>query len=361
MSLCVSGINFTSNLQSGSSVDIAAKQKYQRKENYSADSFEKKEKTGKIKKIIAGIAGAAAAIGVGIWGLKKGKASKVSAELKSLEKSLKLDELKFEKGKALLPSGEKFSGTVSHELKNGNQVSMTYRNGQIQSSIIKDKNGKVLTTKEYKFVRRSCDHRNPNADEVLEEVIVNRNGVKSSVEFERSYYGTLEGTKVTRPDKTITFKKSYEIDDLHGNPSHNILTTGLRENMPGKEFRTISGGYSRRYPNADIIDVEDAAGHTITRKFDNGMKDVLKLDKQGTTGTIEHFDKNNELVSKIERTFDRTVENFETFIEREFGGGVHESGKLNKYHKYKDVVKDAKGNIIANKEDYIYDGRTYAW
>ena len=270
----------------------------------------------------------------------------------------KLSDLKFEKGKAFIPSGEKFSGTVSHELKNGNKVSMVYENGQIQSSIIKDKEGKILTQKEYQYTYRLSDTWH-QGDKVLDKVLVDRNGVKSSVEFKRGSYGDIKETKVVTPEKTTTFIKSAEVEySMYDAPEHNILTTGLRENMPYRKWENGCGG---SYPSAQIIDVEDATGHTITRKFQNGMKDVLKLDKQGTAGTIEHFDENGKLVSKIERTFDHEFKDFETSTETYFGGGTYEVGRSIRHLHFNDVVYDAKGNIIANRKNYINASESYAW
>ena len=78
-------------------------------------------------------------------------------------------------------------------------------------------------------------------------------------------------------------------------------------------------------------------------------------------GILEIICENSKLVSKIERTFDRTFEKWESTMETEFGGGVHESGWLDKRHYFKDIVKDAEGNIIANRENYIRVPYVAAW
>ena len=329
------------------------------------DLIDKKQKKN-IKKLLLGAAAVATTFAgtlIAIKYLKKGKLPSIQGittggKIQGGPKpGFKLSDLKFEKGKAFLQSGEKFSGTVSHELKNGNKVSMVYKNGQIQSSIIKDKEGKILTQKEYKYRYRSSNCRGD--DTILDKVLVDRNGVKSSVEFERDWFGHVVGTKVVTPEKTITFKESAKVETgLYHSAEEDILTTGLRENMPFRKWESGGGG---SYPNAQIIDVEDATGHTITRKFENGMKDVLKLDKQGTTGTIEHFDENGKLVSKIERTFDHEFKDFETSTETFFGGGTYEVGTKIRHLHFNDVVYDAKGNIIANRKNYINASTSYGW
>ena len=52
----------------------------------------------------------------------------------------------------------------------------------------------------------------------------------------------------------------------------------------------------------------------IIRKFINGMKDILKLDKNGTSGTIEHFDERGKFISKIKRTPEEVYEVFNKMV-----------------------------------------------
>lgn len=299
------------------------------------DLVDKNQKKN-IKKILLGTVAVAATIvgtSLAIKYLKKGKLPSIQGvttkgKIKGGPKpDFKLSDLKFEKGKAFLHSGEEFSGTVSHELKNGNKVSMVYRKGDICSSIIKDKEGKILTQKEYYY------HLQDNLG--LKKVLVDKNGIKGSVEIMKdwSWNGIkIEQTKVKTPEKKITFIKNKEVcDSRYGTAENSILTTGLRENMPFRKIESILGG---EYPSAQIVAVEDAAGLTITRKFTNGMKDVLKLNKQGTTGTIKHFDENGKLVSKIERRF------------------IHKYvGSKDSY--FNDYIYNAKGDFIKNRGDLI--------
>ena len=78
----VNGVNFKSNLNPYAPVDTNAQQRFQRTEPYPSDTFEKKDNKNKNKKIIAGVLGAAAAIGIAILGFKKGKGLKENNELK---------------------------------------------------------------------------------------------------------------------------------------------------------------------------------------------------------------------------------------------------------------------------------------
>jgi len=74
MILSTNGVNFKSNLNPYSPVDTNSQQKYQRTEPYNTDTFEKQNKdSNKNKKIAAGIMGAAAVIGLGIFALGKGR------------------------------------------------------------------------------------------------------------------------------------------------------------------------------------------------------------------------------------------------------------------------------------------------
>ena len=68
----VNSVKFKSNLNPYAPVDTNAQQRFQRTEPYQSDTFEKKDNKNKNKKIIAGVLGAAAAIGLAILGLKKG-------------------------------------------------------------------------------------------------------------------------------------------------------------------------------------------------------------------------------------------------------------------------------------------------
>lgn len=82
------------------------------------------------------IAAGALLVGGTIYGIKKGKTTS-------------LEDIDFNKGIAKLKqSGEEFSGTIKHKLKNGDKLTMTYENGILKKSTRK---GNKAFTKTYEY------------------------------------------------------------------------------------------------------------------------------------------------------------------------------------------------------------------
>ena len=82
------------------------------------------------------IAAGALLVGGTIYGIKKGKTTS-------------LEDIDFNKGIAKLKqSGEEFSGTIKHKLKNGDKLTMTYENGILKESTRK---GNKAFTKTYEY------------------------------------------------------------------------------------------------------------------------------------------------------------------------------------------------------------------
>ena len=93
------------------------------------------EKSSDILKYAGILAAAALAIGGGAYAIKKGK-------------SVKLENINFDKGVANLKNGKKFTGAIEDTLKNGDKITMKYKDGILQESTRK---GSQTFTKVYEY------------------------------------------------------------------------------------------------------------------------------------------------------------------------------------------------------------------
>ena len=93
------------------------------------------EKSNDVLKYAGILATAALAIGGAAYAIKKGK-------------SVKLENINFDKGVANLKNGKKFTGTIEDTLKNGDKIAMKYKDGILQESTRK---GSQTFTKVYEY------------------------------------------------------------------------------------------------------------------------------------------------------------------------------------------------------------------
>lgn len=63
----------------------------------------------------------------------------------------KLNDIQFKNGVALLPNGKKYTGKICDNLKNGDKITLIYKNGEIQKSSRSGKCNFVKTFKTYKL------------------------------------------------------------------------------------------------------------------------------------------------------------------------------------------------------------------
>ena len=149
------------------------------------------------------IAAGALLVGGTIYGIKKGKTTS-------------LEDIDFNKGIAKLKqSGEEFSGTIKHKLKNGDKVKMTYENGILKKSTRKGskaftktyeygtdgkisklvKDGKELNTAEKrKLTKRILDeaHEREIQKEALERTREARNTETKAQEFQERIFKNVD-------------------------------------------------------------------------------------------------------------------------------------------------------------------------
>lgn len=81
--------------------------------------------------------------------LKSGKINKLTDTIMELStKKIKLNDIKFDKGKALLKNGKEFTGIISDKLPNGDKIKMIYENGILQKTARK---GSTEFVKEFSY------------------------------------------------------------------------------------------------------------------------------------------------------------------------------------------------------------------
>lgn len=117
---------------------------------------EETSKTSNLTKTTVAIgAGVTALAAVGIYLATKGKGAKSTQETANVIKEMTVDAFKkagnkFNKGKAVTSTGEAYTGSISHQTKDGKNIVREYENGVLKKSTKYDGEN-VLSQKEYNY------------------------------------------------------------------------------------------------------------------------------------------------------------------------------------------------------------------
>jgi len=173
----------TSNLAiTGAKVSTPAPKTEQKVENNNAEKS--KHQFSDTEKVIGGLS-ALALLGVGIYAaVRRGK---INGRKFS----------KFDAGKAISKNGELYTGTFTHENKDGTKLVIEYKDGLLQTAS-KYRGEEVISTKSYKY------------DENNRIMSVTKNGEK--IEFTRDTDGKLTGINRKIGKKSYDIKFFYDED-----------------------------------------------------------------------------------------------------------------------------------------------------
>ncbi len=162
----------------------------------------KKDGKKKLALTLAALAATGAAIAIG------------AAILKG--KDTKLVDIDFNKGQALLPTGEKFSGTIKDKLPNGDNIKLVYQDGILQQSTRK---GAVNFIKNYEYTSQFAQipEKLLEKNTITDRVINNTNVFDSKVNITES---DLNGNIIKTSELKFTNKngkvKLFSFEDSNG-------------------------------------------------------------------------------------------------------------------------------------------------
>lgn len=280
-----------------------------------ADLSTKKNKKKKIAIVIGTILAAATAICGTILAVKHGK-------------SVKLQDIKFDKGIANLKNGEKFTGKIKDTLKNGDKITLEYIDGVIQKST---RQGSKSIEKAYQTIN------NEKVVNILENGVskkVNITQIQNEVIEEQSKLKNLlkDNAKLT-PDEfknktdKIKFKnrsQQQQIDKIITDKNE-ILKKELEFKKTNKDIKDITYNKGIAYfdnspykgkvyttlPNGDKVVMEyDSFGQLIKSERSGKVNFTKEYDKLNNSVTIKDA-KGTKIVSienlKKEALQDRTI------------------------------------------------------